>query len=905
VDAPLWERLEPTLAAALDLPIDERRGFLATALPGDERLLHLAEGLLAIDAQPPGALDHSAAELLATDPDAPLAPSDSDSLATDLARLGQPLGRYRLLRMVGRGGMGTVYLAEREDGEYRQVLAIKILRSDRIDGELVERFCAERQILADLDHPYVARLFDGGTTREGSPFLVMEYVEGRPIDRYCEESSLSLEQRLRLFCNVADAVGAAHTKLVVHRDLKPANVLVTPDGRPKLLDFGIAQVLSAEAEDVDPGGRRLLTLLWASPEQITGQRMTTAVDVWGLGLLLFKLLTGRLPCEDPQERLRSPARPAMPPSETLRVLEAEGSGQAPDFGVPLRRARRRVRGDLDRIVGRALRHEPEQRYGSVREMAQDVRSYLGGYPVQAGPQGLLYRTGKLIRRHKLATAAVATSVLGLFAFSLLSLNQARALRRERDRVLVERTRAEQTADFLMGMFGELDAGALEPRPLRGNSLRVGELLDLAMAKVDTLDGQPDLQSVALLALARIYTSRGLWEEADVALRRALALRRAALGPDSDEVTEALFHQADLEFLRQNYQEAEPLFREVLERRRASLDEDDLAVAEVEQDLGNTLLSLSELPEAESLLRSALRKRSARLGEESALAAESLSSLGVLLAAKGDYAEAEEIFRRTVALNRRLLGDHLVVARELNNLAATLWYRGAVAEAVPFQREAIEMTRQVAGDQHPDLSGFTGTLALMLYELERYDEAESQYLESIAQREAAYGRDSPRVATALCNLGLLYYSTGRYDESLRLLLEGRAISAATLGEDNPATASCDTTIARLHLARGEVHEAASVAEKALAALRRTLPEGHWRTAYAQAILGAAWSAGGSPAEAEGLLEPALQAVRDQRGRGSRQARDILGLLAEHSRRTGHPDRAAEYDRQLAEADEQAP
>jgi serine/threonine-protein kinase len=888
IDSTLWSRLEPALCAALDLPVEARRAYLEAEFPEDEDLQRYASRLLAVDSGASGFLESSAADLL-TLPASPA--SAEDPLASDAARLGSVVGGYRLDGIVGRGGMGTVYLATRVDGVYRQPFALKIVRGGAADGSFAERFRGERQILADLDHPFIARLVDGGATPEGAPYFVMEYIDGLPIDAYCDENALSLDDRLALFGRVAEAVSAAHRKLVVHRDLKPANILVTPDGRPKLLDFGIAAVLSPECSDAAPEPRRL-TVLWASPEQITGGPLSTAVDVWGLGLLLYKLLTGRLPYADPSLRLHSPSADVLPPSEVLRQEGTQSPFGRGRFAEPAVRLHRRVAGDLDRIVLCALAAEPAARYASVDELARDVRSFQGGFPVQASPDGFLYRSGKLLHRHRLAVLASGAGLAGILVFAAISAKQASTIRMERDAVVSQREKAEQTAHFLLELFGELDAGALEPRPMRGPSLAVGDLLDLAIAKVDTLDGQPGLQSVALLAMGRIYTSRGLWKEAASAFQRALDLSRASAGEDSPDVTEILAAQGGLDFERRSYATAVPVLREVLDRRRRERPIKPLAVAAAQHELGTALVAQARIIQAEPLIREALNERRFRLGDEHPLTAESLSSLGGLLVERGDYSAAEEIFRRTVEINRRLLGEHLVTSRELNNLAATLWFRGAVESALPLQREALEMARRVGGENHPSVGAFRGTLALMLFELERFAESETLYLTALEQRQAAFGRDNPRTATVLCNLGLLYSATGRYGEALPLLLEGRSIAAATLGEKSPAAAYCATTIARLHLARGEVADALRLAVGVSRVLRDALPAGHWRTAYSDAIRGACLGFQGRSAEAEVLLLEGLERVSEVRGTDSRQARDLVVLLTDLYERQGSPERAGE-------------
>ena len=423
-----WQRIDALFDAALDRPTEERDAFLAEACDGDAELRCEVDELLAAEA--------ASARYLEGGP-------DPRQAAEILERDGKPerLGPYRLLEPIGEGGMGVVYQAVRDDEEYARDVAVKVIRRGFESPELLLRFRAERQILARLEHPGIARLYDGGTTPDGRPYLVMERIDGRPIDDWAEGRRLEVEARLALFLDVCAAVEHAHRNLLVHRDLKPDNVLVTASGDVKLLDFGIAKPLEPGSLTRDElvrtrTGQQPMSLAYASPEQIRGEPVTTASDVYALGILLYELLTGRHP-----HRTENSA-----PHELARAIcetEPERMSQAADRSSALAQ---RLRGDLDTVVAKALAKDPARRYGSAAALADDLRRHLAGEPVRARPATWSYRTAKFLRRHRLAATAAAIFVAAVLTFSAVLTIQADRLARERDR-------AEETLGFLRELFG--------------------------------------------------------------------------------------------------------------------------------------------------------------------------------------------------------------------------------------------------------------------------------------------------------------------------------------------------------------------------------------------------------------------------------------------------------------------
>ena len=530
----LWQRADELLDEALDLPPGQRSPFLDRTCGDNRQLRGLVERLIsAAEIEDPefksgGALQGPLGDLVRTE------------LAEEESLAGTMVGRYRIVRELGRGGMAVVYLAERADGQFRQEVALKLLSAGLVASHVGRRFDRERQILAHARHPGVARLLDGGAGPSGRPYLVMEYVDGRPIDRYCDEEKLTVEARLDLFLQVARVVEDAHRNLIVHRDIKPSNILVTAEGHAKLLDFGIAKLLDPEATSGDApvsgSAIRLMTPAYASPEQVRGNPVTTASDTYQLGLLLYILLTGRFPYDlgdgDPAERMRAIVqREPVRPSTAASSPEGSPEGWPPpghdprtpgeiayDRGTTPAKLRRLLSGDLDAILWRALGKEPETRYGTVSQLIEDIERYKAGRTVTARPDTWAYRTGKLARRHSAVFATGAIAALLMLALGLL---YTAGLVRERDRARQEAAREARVSEFVRTLFVvPPGTGPLTPR----------QILDRAVARVDLeLTGEPEVQSDLLALLAGMYRDLGLQTEARALQARSDELAR---GPNT-------------------------------------------------------------------------------------------------------------------------------------------------------------------------------------------------------------------------------------------------------------------------------------------------------------------------------------------------------------------------------------
>jgi serine/threonine-protein kinase len=675
-----WQQIKTILDEAADCAPEELRPFLARACGGDAELAREVESFLAQEERLEGFIEE------------PLLPVEAWTAgdATDAVEAGglegpaegRLVGPYRLVRLLGRGGMGAVYLAQRQE-EFEQRVALKLVRPALLDRGALSRFRAERQILARLEHPHIARLLDGGTTAEGTPYFVMELIEGQPIDRWCDERRLPVRRRLELFLDVCSALQAAHQSLVIHRDLKPANILVDASGTVKLLDFGIATVLSPE-EPPDtppsPAFQQAMTLRYASPEQLRGGLVGTASDLYSLGVVLYQLLTGRLPNDLESRRGEDLVRAVceetpLPPSEAAR------RGGAP------RALRRRLAGDLDRIVLQTLEKEPRQRYGSVEQLALDLGRHLDGLPVAAHPGGFVYRAGKLVRRHRLGVAAAAALVLLALAFTAALILQLRATERARDR-------AEGVSAFLVDLF----QAAAPDRPA-GDEPTLRELLEEGRRRLEAgLEGEPEVRATLALKLGEVYAKLGDYPEARELLEEAGELLGRIHGGDHPDLATALNDLAAVDYFSGHTARAEQLYRESIAMRRRLGQTGDLI--KPMNNLAAILLARGELTEAEEIYRESLERRRAALGERHPNVASSLLALGTTLYAAGDYTAAEPLLAEALDIRREVYGPASPPAAAVLAVQGALEHaRGHDAEAERLLTRALEIRCEELGEDH--------------------------------------------------------------------------------------------------------------------------------------------------------------------------------------------------------------
>jgi len=840
VEVERWRRVEALFQGALARSPEERSPWLE-AHAEDRELAAEVLALLAIDDLEEGPVEGAVRGSLA---------SFENALSGTL--VGHRLGPYQLTDELGSGGSSTVYLAERADGSYQQQVAIKLLHRGTETVDLLARFQLERQILASLDHPNIARLLDAGTTDDGRPYFVMEFVDGERVDRFA--ARLPLAQRLVLFRTLCDAVQHAHRNLIIHRDLKPSNILVTAEGVPKLLDFGIAKPLETRVQgDPTVTVARRMTPSYASPEQLRGETLTTATDVYSLGVLLYRLLTGHHPYLDTSEDSYSSG------VELARRI-AERPPARPSTVAPPE-MRRILRGDLDNIVGKAMAPAPEGRYGTPSALAEDLRRYQERLPVSARPPTAAYRLRSFVRRHRWAVAAGVTAFVVLAAFAAFSHWQYRQAVQERNKVA-------RTLTVLEGML-ELS----EPAQAKGSTLTARELLVQGTEKINQeLAEQPEIRAHLWTTIGRTYTKMTLYEEARPLLEGAVAIYEASGGQEAEH-GEALQGLANtLQFLGE-YKPAERRYEEALALRRQFFGATHPAVAESLNGLADALHDQGDYAAAEPLYREALALRQELFGATHPAVAESLNDIAVLLHEQANLTAAEPLYREALAMRRQLLDpQHPDLATTLTNLAALLRDRGELEEAEVLLREAVAINRQVLGETSQAYAGNLQHLAMLL--LRRGDAAEAvallrEVLSIQALREPA---DHPDRGTTLHNLALALDTQGDQAGAIQAYRDAAAMYRRTLREGHPWIAFPLTGLGQLLLSLDRPEEAEAPLREAVTIRRATMEPGHWRTAESENLWGAALVRLGRREEGMPLLEAGYRGLAAARGEEDERTRD---------------------------------
>ncbi len=666
------------------------------------------------------------------------------------------IGVWHALRTLGRGGMGTVYLVERSEGGFRQHGAMKLLRAGADSDEFLRRFEQERQILATLNHEGIARLLDGGRDPQGRPYLVMEYVEGEPIDRACDRERLSIDQRVALFAQVAQAVAYAHRNLIAHRDIKPGNIIVGTDGKAKLLDFGIAKALADEPLGEEPLTRtalRVFTPDYATPEQVYGQPASTATDVYQLGLLLCELLTGQRAqrvADMSQQTLENAICRAEPVRPSERVAGDDAAAAARQTTPSA--LRRKLRGDLDNIVLKALRKEPERRYASAIAMVEDLERWRQGRPVRARAETWGYRSGKFVRRHAWAVAAGVAIVAMIAGYAVTVTIQANALARERDRAQAEAAKAQQVKTLVLRLF----EGA-NPHASGSAQLTARELLDRGWAAIEReLGGQPDVQIELLDAVGEAYRQLGVYDSAAALFARSLQIARTEASRQPLLLARALRSQGRIRGELGKYAAAETDLRDALGRYRAAFGADHDEVASTLGDLAHLLDLRGEFADAETLYREALAMRRKLHGERHLSVAKNLGDLGMIMRRQGDYVGAEPLLSQSLSLHRQLLPpQHPEIAYVLSDLAQVRNDLGEYDSAEALYREALASLQNSLGEAHPNVAVTMITLARVLKTRRDFDGARDLLLRALDIRRKALGERHPSIALNLNDIGQTY------------------------------------------------------------------------------------------------------------------------------------------------------
>jgi tetratricopeptide (TPR) repeat protein len=810
----------------------------------------------------------------------------------DLAEpTGAVIGRYKLVEVIGEGGYGTVYLAEQEEPVRRQV-ALKVIKLGMDTKQVIARFEAERQALALMDHLNIAKVFDAGATASGRPFFVMELVRGVPITDYCDRANLSPVERLDLFIQVCQAIQHAHQKGIIHRDIKPSNILVAEqDGKavPKVIDFGIAKATAGQAL----GGQTLLTAFeqfigtpaYMSPEQAQaeGQDIDTRSDIYSLGVLLYELLTGRLPFgvkglleAGVNEMRRIIGEEAPPkPSTRLSTLGAEDlSTVAKRRCVEPVKLIRLVRGDLDWIVMKCLEKERGRRYGTAESLAEDLRRHLRHEPVEAAAPRLGYRMGKFVRRHRAGLATVGALVVLLLAGASVSTWQA-----------VRASRAEQesraVARFLEDMLKSVSPEQAQGR----DTALLRAIVDKAAARVEVeLKNQPRVMARLEDILGNVYVDLGEYGTAEVLLSKALGTRERLLGKDQPDTLESVHNMGCLLYAKGDYAGAEAIFRRTLKAGERTLGRDHTNTLGRVNDLAMTLKAKGDYGGAEPLFRRALEARERTLGKDHSDTLQSMNDLAGLLQYKGDYAAAEPLFRQALEARERTLGpDHPDTICSLNDLATLLQDKSDYAAAELLFRRALEASERTNGRDHPETMNRLNNLAMTLKAQGDFAGAEPLLRRALETRERKLGKDHPDTLFSVNSLALLLLDKGDYAGAEALFRRALETRERTLGKDHPDTLMSLQNLAFLLGEKGDYIQAEALCSRALEARERTLGREHLLTLVNVNRLACWVFSKGDYVGAEALFRRALEAEDRTLGKEHietlRSVNGLAGVLLE--------------------------
>ena len=882
MDRDRWGRIQTLFHEAATLPQAEQRGFLESACGEDEGLVADVLALLHEDARGGSLLDQ------------PLAEIAHKVLADDAHSLPfQELGPYRIRKVLGEGGMGVVYLAERED--LGSLVALKLLRDAWLSPARRERFRAEQRTLAQLNHPSIARLYDADTLSDGTPFFVMEYVEGLPLTDYCTQNQCSVERRLQLFRQVCEAVQYAHSNAVIHRDLKPSNILVRSDGTIRLLDFGIAkQVESLEVPAQQTmTGLRLMTPAYAAPEQIRGQRLGVQSDVYSLGVILYELLCDRLPF-DLSNLAPAEAETVLLEHEPPRPSAIGRRQGAPSAAASLSGG---SWADLDVLCLTSMHKDPDRRYRSVEALIRDVDHYLKHEPLEARPDTLDYRLGKFVRRNQrevVAAVAAAALVIGLVTFFTVRLAKAR------DVALAEASRTQRIQRFTMNLFQGGDE-AVGP----ADDLRVITLVDRGVQEAHALTGDPRSQAEIYQTLGTVYQNLGKLEEANKLLNMSLDQRKALFGADSLEYADALIALGCLCDAQAKFDEAEKLARQGLDMSKRHLAPNHPAIGKATALLGKILEDRGTYPEAIAVLEEAARLQSTSEASRADLSA-SLTELANSHFYAGHYDTSESLNQRLLAMDRELYGErHPHIADDLINLGAIQYERGRFGEAERFYRQGLDITQSFYGKDHPATASALTMLGRGLVSQGKLDEGAGILQQALAIQEKVYGRVHPRVAGTLNELGKIAQRRGRLDEAQAELSRAVEIYKSIYAGKHYYIGIALSNLAGVLVDRKEYGRAEKLFQEALQIYSQTLAPDHQNVGIVHTRLGRAFLRDRRYAEAEAEIRTGYDILAKQSNPPQIWLQNARTDLSEVYDALHQPEKASKFRAELTANDTKAP
>lgn len=878
-----WNFIESVVDRAMVLPEEERSDFIHSACDGDEHLIKEVHKFFSAIHKADTFFSESTnlKEKIAEGAAAEQFFSEEDPDLT-----GETIGAYTLTELLGEGGMGAVYLGKRNDGQFRHSVAIKLIRSGKNRIDIHNRFIRERQILAGLSHENIARLYDGGMSEDGIPYLIMEYVDGKPIDQYCDEKIYTVKQRIELFKSVCRAAGYAHKNLVIHHDLKPENILITRNGTVKIMDFGIARLMDRSVAGGNESGNqsesKFLTFSNASPEQASGEKVTTTSDIYALGVLLYKLLCGVHPLPLRRRKTKGQLIDLIKhhsPKSLVQAFESLSESTqasiAEKRGTSPKKLCNQLNTDLNAIVLKCLSKAPHKRYQTADDLLQDLARYEKAYPLKAVDDSKTYVAKKYIARN--AKPLIAATAFCLIAL-LSGLFYTYRMQQQRNIAQLEANKANQVTTFVLDLFKGSD-----PSTTGGDDVSARDLLNRGIERTEYLENQPAVKANMLEVLGRILMQLGEYDESHNLLSESIELRENHLGGNHIETVSSYEQMGTLLSARGDLFEARQVLERTLDQRKNIQGFDQSAMSEANAELAYVYRRLGMFDEAETLYRSLIETYRARLGENDPLTLKSLSSLGVTMHGKGELEEAEKIYRDVLTKREQLFDSaHPDLAMSYNNLGSLLLNRGQFEESEKYLTQSLEMRKSLFGDAHPKVALTTNNLGILKRNTGNLEEAEENFSRAMNINQELFGDKELQTAINMFSIAELHLMRENYQKAHELYRESNAIFQTQLPEGSSFIARSEIGIGESGL-RQNLLPTDTAGEHILSGADRVKsihPEKFIETGLSEVALGKYYLATDQTEEAQNHLESAYKIISDIEGESSFRSAYVEELLNEN-------------------------
>jgi len=868
-----WQRIETILDTVLSLPEHERDTYLADVCNDDEELFREVKSILwGIDeSEKTHYLEHASA--------------DNRELLDDLAQknattnedyyIGKHVGHYKIIEQAGTGGMGTVYRAERTDGRFHQSVAIKLLKQGYHSSEIIHRFRIEQEILANLHHPNIAQLYDAGLTDDETPYLIMEYVDGVPIDNYANSHNLTISERLDLFIKVCDTVQFAHTNLVIHRDLKAQNILVNSDGQIKILDFGVAKLLDPASTDITlietQPGQRFWTPHYASPEQMRGSIASTTSDVYSLGVLLYKLLTDTYPF-DLTAKTFYEIEHIVSTNEPTSLSQWIGKSDKLEEIAKTRKStiselKKELKGDLDSIVQKALRKEPETRFESARQLADDLQRYQDDMPVLSRKGNLQYRAKKFIRRNTLPVTlliAMLLTITGLVMYYTTKVTD------QRNKAVMEAHKAQIVTDFMINIFKNAD-----PYDQNKKNLTARQILDRSTKRIQTSIDDPDIKATMQAALGDIYEDLGMYNKARPLFQDAMKIREK-LGSKDIDLASSYYSWADLNELTGNYEVSKKYFK-----KSSSIYlhmNDDSSYSKNILELGWVYYLTADYNKADSLVTTAMNIDRNIYGDHSKRVARCYQYLAWVNSGEGDYQTADSLFRKALSMRESLFkGDHPLIAQTLGGLGRTLYNEQQYDSAEVYINESLAMNRRLFGDIHPSIAKILDVLGLIKQRKHDYDQSQLYIHEALRMDKKIYGDYAPQTIETLGDLATTYFYAKEYQKAADVFTQVKDGNIKVFGAVHPEVATDYNNVAMCLWKAGKKQQALTNFQKSIEVASKIYKPAHPHLIYFRKNLADLYQELGNYQKAEEIHLQNFKVLRDSLGLHNKRSQIVIQRL----------------------------